>query len=67
MTPRFCCSGGNDGCAELLAITHFDERRELWHHDRRRSREELALVGERLRMITRRGGDDATLLLLRRQ
>ncbi len=55
------------GRAELLAIAHFDQGRELRHHDGGGNAQEFSLIGEGLGVITRGGGDDAALLLFRRQ
>jgi hypothetical protein len=57
----------DDVRAELLAIVYFNERGELWHDEGRGNAEQFSLIGERLRVVASRGGDDATLLLLGRK
>ena len=57
----------DDGGAELLAITHLDQRREFRHDDGGGDAEQFALIGEGLGVIAGGGGDDAALFLLGRQ
>ena len=55
------------GRSKFFAITDFDERRVLRHHDRRRNAEQFPLVSERLGVVPGGGGNYAALLLVRRQ
>src|SRR4029450_894478 len=54
----------DDRRPEFLAITYFHQRRKLRHHDCRGNTKQLALICERLSVITSGGGDDAALLLI---
>ena len=49
----------NDLRAEHRGAVHLDLRRPHRHHDRRRDVQQGRLVGERLRVVARRHGDDA--------
>ncbi len=53
--------------AELAAIGHLDQRRELRHHHGHRDPQQRAVIGDALRVVARRGGDDAATARLRRQ
>ena len=53
--------------AEFLAVVYLNQRGEFWHDHSCGNTEQLSLIGERLRVIASRSGDDAALLLIRRK
>ena len=57
----------NDGRTKFLAITYFNQRRELRHHHRRGNAEQFALISKRLSVIARGCGDHTALLLVGRE
>ena len=53
----------HDAGAELAAVGHLDQRRELRHHHGHRDAEQAAVVGDALRVIAGGRGDHAALAL----